>query len=480
VPVDGAIVAGSTAIDESMVTGESFPVQKSPGDTVLGGTINTNGSIEFRAVAVGAQTMVARIGALIEQAQGSKAKIQARADIIASVFVPIVLGVSLLTFVYWFAIGGAPLASALMNAIAVLVIACPCALGLATPTAIIVGTSAAASLGVLIKNAESLERLQRVDTIIFDKTGTLSLGTPAIATVTPLNGFAEERMVQLAVALESRSEHPAGSAFREYAKRQGIDGGEVEQFTSLPGKGLSGIVSGEPVIVGSRGYMEENSIDCSAATAMSASGDTGILVYIAVSGKLAGIVALADSIKPSAYEAVAALRAKGYRIILLSGDRDEAVRGLAKELGIDQVAGRMFPADKEAYVKRLEAEGHPVAFVGDGVNDGPALASASAGIAIGTGTDVAKEAADILLIGGDLNGIVRLIVLSRRIIGVIRQNLFWAFVYNMIGIPLAALGLLNPMFAASAMALSSVSVVSNSLRLKNVDKIRKARDFSHF
>jgi Cu+-exporting ATPase len=213
---------------------------------------------------------------------------------------------------------------------------------------------------------------------------------------------------------------------------------------------------------------------------MSASGDTGILVYIAVSGKLAGIVALADSIKPSAYEAVAALRAKGYRIILLSGDRDEAVRGLAKELGIDQVAGRMFPADKEAYVKRLEAEGHPVAFVGDGVNDGPALASASAGIAIGTGTDVAKEAADILLIGEDLNGIVRLIVLSGRIIGVIRQNLFWAFVYNMIGIPLAALGLLNPMFAASAMALSSVSVVSNSLRLKNVDKIRKARDFSHF
>ena len=468
IPVDGLITSGFTTIDESMVTGESLPVEKKQGARVIGGTINRNGSIEFRATAVGRETLLARIVKLVEEAQGSKAPVQNLADRIASVFVPVVIGIALVTFVLWWTVGAVPFTHALVNFIAVLIIACPCALGLATPTAIMVGTGTGARLGVLIRNAESLERMRDVRTVVFDKTGTITEGKPVVTDVLPFDGFDARTLLAHAVALEKRSEHPLGEAIVRHTASAGVIGEDAEAFQSLPGMGVAGSVHGTPVIAGNLQLLAEYSVPAgeaeSAVERLAAEGKTSIVV--AVEGKVAGVLAIADAIRATSPAAIAALKAAGRETVMLTGDNEVTARAVAARVGVDRVIAGVLPDGKASVIRSLQKDGIVVAMVGDGINDAPALAQADVGIALGTGTDIAMETAGITVMNGDLAGVVRAFRLSERTLRTIRQNLFWAFMYNVVGIPLAALGMLNPMIAAAAMAFSSVSVVSNSLRLR--------------
>ena len=468
VPVDGIILSGVSAIDESMVTGESMPVDRAEGDKVIGGTINTTGRIVFRATAVGEETVIARIVELVRQAQGSKAPVQGFADKVASIFVPTVITIAIITFILWYVVGHIGFTPSMINFIAVLIIACPCALGLATPTAIMVGTGSGAAHGILIKNAQSLEMAHSVQTVILDKTGTITRGIPTLTDIVALNGYASTKLLIWAAAAENGSEHPLGRAVVQYALENGITPAPVSEFSSVPGQGVTAMVEGTRVNVGNRAYMETLGIDISSAVEqhekLARTGRT--VMYVAQGKTLAGIIALVDIVQPGAKEAVSRLKSMGIDVLMLTGDTQVTAEAVAAQVGIVNVRAAVLPADKAAAVQALKESGQRVAMVGDGVNDAPALAQADVGIAIGSGTDVAIETADITLMKGDLGGVADAIMLSRKTMGTIRQNLFWAFFYNVIGIPLAALGLLNPMIAAGAMAMSSVSVVTNSLRLR--------------
>jgi Cu+-exporting ATPase len=468
IPVDGVVVYGTTAIDESMVTGESVPVDKTAGDPVIGGTMNVNGAIDFRATAVGTATVLQRIVKLVEEAQGSKAPIQHLADRIASFFVPVVISIAALTFVVWFFAVQAPFVQALVHAIAVLIIACPCALGLATPAAIMVGTGAGARMGVLIRNAEALERIGAITAIVFDKTGTLTTGNIAVVRVTPAAGEKRERVLALASALEMRSEHPLAKAIVQAARNEDLTLPSVSLFTALSGVGVTGLVDGTEVHVGRpAGDHALAVLPESIRTQVSGDMQEGrTVVLVRADGAVIGAIALADTIKTGSAGAVRALAGLHVRSVMLTGDHRESAELIAKQAGIADVHAGLLPAGKVEHIKALQAHGERVAMVGDGINDAPALAAADVGVAMGTGTDVAMETADLTIVKGDLSGVVRAIALSRRTITTIRQNLFWAFLYNVLGIPLAALGMLDPMIAAAAMAFSSVSVLTNALRLR--------------
>lgn len=477
IPVDGVITRGDTVLDESMITGESLPVERHPDERVIGGTVNLNGSVEFRATAVGEATLLARIVKLVEEAQGSKAPIQSLADRIASVFVPVVIAIALLTFVLWYTVGGIPFTHALVNFIAVLIIACPCALGLATPTAIMVGTGVGARHGILIRNADSLEQTHRIQTVVMDKTGTITTGKPAVTGLRVRDGHTEDEMLRLVASLEKRSEHPLAHAIVRHAEQKGIRTADVETFQSLTGLGVAGVVEGNTVLAGSLQLLREYAVDVKEIEPEVAliEGEGKSCIVAAIGGHAAGMIAIADTIKPTSRDAIQALHEMGIRTLLLTGDNERTARAIAAGAGIDSVTAGVLPAGKADRIRAEQSEGRIVAMVGDGINDAPALAQADVGIAMGTGTDVAMEAAGVTLMNGDLMGVVQAIQLSSRTISTIRQNLFWAFVYNSIGIPLAALGMLNPMVAAGAMALSSVSVVSNSLRLRRFRPNHAAR-----
>jgi len=465
IPVDGIIIEGSTSIDESMINGESIPTDKFPDNKVTGGTINLNGSISFRATAVGKNTVIAQIVRYVEEAQGSKAPIQKLADKIASVFVPIVILIAIITFLVWYIGIGVPFNSAMLNFIAVMVIACPCALGLATPTAIMVGTGLGAANGILIRNAESLESALRIGTVVLDKTGTITTGKPKVTDLHIFDGYERSEVVSLAAALENRSEHPIGRAIVEYAEDTAYSNVNITEFKAIPGLGLTGTIKNKKMIIGNARIMNEFGITVNLNKLM-AKIISGTSVYIAIEQKIAGIFYISDSIAPNAETGIKRLKEIGLKVIMVTGDNKETARLMANQAGIENVIAEVLPKNKADIIKDLQTKGNKVAMVGDGINDSPALAQADLGIAIGTGTDIAIETADITLIKNNLIGISQSINLSRKTLRTIKQNLFWAFIYNIIGIPIAALGLLNPMFAAAAMALSSVSVVSNSLRLK--------------
>ncbi len=474
IPVDGVVESGASAVDESMITGESIPAEKRAGSAIIGATINKNGLLQVRAQKVGRDTALSQIVRLVEEAQGSRAAIQRVADQVAGVFVPAVIAAAAFTFLGWYVIGGADFTGALIPAVAVLVIACPCALGLATPTAIMVGTGKGAEFGVLIKGGEILEKVGRVRTIVLDKTGTLTTGMPAVTEVLPLaSGVTAQQVLQLAAAVEHDSEHPVGHAIVRHAQAEGIDYRlGVSEFTAVPGHGLRAQVDGSPVLLGTRKFMQDNAIDLpidapealQAVEQLENQGKTAVL--LATNGQVIGAIAVADTLRSESAQAVAGFKAMGLSVAMLTGDNARTARTIAQQAGIDRVLAQVLPEDKSREVARLQQQGEVVAMVGDGINDAPALAQADIGIAIGTGTDVAMEASDLTLVGSDLRGVDIAIRLSRQTLRIIKQNLFWAFIYNVIGIPLAALGFLNPMIAAAAMAMSSVSVVSNSLRLR--------------
>jgi Cu+-exporting ATPase len=481
IPVDGVIVEGLSAIDESMLTGEPIPATKAAGDEVIGATLNTSGSFVMRAVHVGRDTALARIVDLVQRAQGSKAPIQRMADRISEIFVPVVLVVAALTFLAWFVAGPEPRVTLALTAfIGVVIIACPCAMGLATPTAIMVGTGKGAEVGILIRGGEALEGAGRVDTVVLDKTGTLTLGRPAVAAIVPVAGLDERRLLDIAASLEVGSEHPLGEAIVRRAREEELGFLGVEGFDSIAGRGVRGRVDGHEVTIGSGRLLGELGIDTAPLRehADTAASDGSTVSWVAVDGLLAGLVAIADPVKAESAEAIRLLGAIGLDVWLLTGDSRLTAESVARQVGIaaDHVIAEVLPADKDATVERLQADGRKVAMVGDGINDAPALARADLGVAIGTGADVAIEASDVTLVGGDPRLVASAIGLSRATIRVVRQNLFWAFAYNVLLIPVAmgalypAFGLtLNPALAAGAMALSSVSVVTNSLRLRSVD-----------
>jgi Cu+-exporting ATPase len=479
IPVDGVVTEGASTIDESMLTGESLPVEKTLESKVFAGTVNRTGSFVFRAARVGSETTLARIVKLVADAQGSRAPIQRLADRVAAIFVPIVLGVAALTFLVWWAFGPAPSALyALTSAVAVLVIACPCAMGLATPTAIMVATGRGAELGILVKSATALELLDRVNTIVFDKTGTLTVGRLVVTDVigTPGFGATEDEILALAAAAEQASEHPLGEAIVARAKERGLALPPIGEFTTVPGQGIDAMASEGRVLLGNRTLMDAGGIDVEAlasrARALAADGKTA--VYVALAGRALGVIAVADELKPEAPEALAALARRGLDVAMLTGDARPTAEAIAARARVTRVLAEVLPEDKAREIARLQAEGRRVAMVGDGINDAPALARADVGIAMGSGTDVAIEAADVTLVRGDLRSVVAAVDLSRRTIRVIKENLVWAFGYNVVLIPVAA-GvlypiwgvLLSPILAGAAMAFSSVSVVTNSLRLKN-------------
>ena len=500
VPVDGIVREGRSALDESMLTGESLPVERGPGDQVIGATLNKTGSFKFEATKVGRETVLAQIIRLVEQAQGSKAPIQRLVDKIAGVFVPIVIVVAAVTFGVWLLFGPEPaFLFALSNSVAVLVIACPCALGLATPTSIMVGTGKGAEHGVLIKNAESLERAYRVGVIVFDKTGTLTVGKPSVTDIIPsarseVRGAKVEEgakcevrsaphpaprtpheLLRVAASAERGSEHPLGEAIIERAKEGGLDLAEPQEFKAIPGYGIRAVVEGEEIFLGNLRLMQERGIDLAGmgeqAETLSRHGKTPM--FVAADGTLLGIIAVADTVKPHSGATVDALHRLGLEVIMITGDNRRTAEAIAGQVGIDRALAEVLPEHKALEIRRLQEQGKLVAMVGDGINDAPALAQADVGIAIGSGTDVAIEAADITLVGGDLRSVVTALELSRRTMRNIKENLFWAFAYNVILIPVAAgvlypfFGmLLSPVLAGAAMALSSVTVVSNALRLR--------------
>jgi Cu+-exporting ATPase len=478
IPVDGKIVDGHSTVDESMVTGESLPLEKTTGDAVIGGTMNASGSFIMVAEKVGAETMLARVVQMVAEAQRSRAPIQRLADLVAGYFVPVVIAIAVIAGTVWALFGPDPaLSYALVVAISVLVIACPCALGLATPMSIMVGVGRGAGLGVLIKDAESLERLEKVDTLVVDKTGTLTEGKPALKTVLALKGFKENQLLALAASLERASEHPLAEAIVRGALAKKLKLTAPRNFRAVTGKGVSGSVSGKAVHLGNSAMMRDLKVDTSAleeiAEDLRREGATAM--YIAVGKKAAGLVAVADPIKETTPAALAALRKAGLRVVMLTGDNRTTAEAVAARLGIDEVEAEVLPDKKHEIVRNLRAQGLIVAMAGDGVNDAPALAEADVGIAMGTGTDVAIESAGVTLIKGDLQAIVRAISLSRAVMGNIRQNLFFAFLYNALGVPVAAgvlypvFGiLLSPMIAAAAMSASSLSVIANALRLRGV------------
>jgi Cu+-exporting ATPase len=479
VPVDGEVIEGRSAVDESMVTGEAIPTEKAPGAKVTGGTINTTGSLVVRAERVGGDTLLAQIVRMVSEAQRTRAPIQRLADRIAAYFVPAVVGIAVLAFIGWSVWGPPPrLALALVSAVAVLIIACPCALGLATPMAIMVGTGRGATAGVLVKNAEALERLEQVDTIVVDKTGTLTEGKPKLVTVASLDGRPESSALRLAAALEQSSEHPLATAILSAGRERQIEIPAAQDFRAIPGKGIVALVDGVHVTLGNLGMMEEAGVSVAVAHAkadeLRLQGQT--VMFLAVDGKVAALLGVADPIKPTTAEAIAALHAEGLRVVMLTGDNRITAEAVAKQLELDDVRADVLPAEKRHVIQELQREGRVVAMAGDGVNDAPALAEAGVGIAMGTGTDVAIESAGITLVKGDLRGLVRARRLSRATMRNIRQNLFLAFVYNAVGVPVAAgvlypwTGtLISPIWASAAMTLSSVSVIGNALRLRRVE-----------
>ncbi|MGO9454881.1 MAG: heavy metal translocating P-type ATPase [Candidatus Binataceae bacterium] len=476
IPVDGVVLEGASAVEESMITGEPLPVEKNPGDRVIGATVNTTGSLVIRAERVGAESLLAQIVQMVGAAQRSRAPIQKLADRVSAYFVPAVLAVAVVTFIVWLA-AGAGLGRAIVNAVAVLIIACPCALGLATPMAIMVGTGRGATEGVLVRNAEALEILERVDTLLVDKTGTVTEGKPRLVSVVALERWSENDILTFAASIERASEHPLAAAIVAGAETRHAPIAEAKDFRALAGKGVIGVVDSRPVALGNPVLFEELGIDMSAlrtrADQLRADGQTAML--LAIDGRAAGAIGVADPIKPSTPEAVKMLHAEGVRIVMLTGDSRATAAVVAAKVGVDDIRAEVLPAGKADEVKRLQAEGRIVAMAGDGINDAPALAAAQVGIAMGTGTDVAMETAGVTLVRGDLRGIAKARRLSRATMRNIRQNLFFAFFYNLLGVPIAAgvlypfFGLLlSPIIASAAMSLSSVSVISNALRLRHV------------
>jgi len=467
IPADGKVSRGYSTVDESMITGESMPIEKNVGSKVIGGTINKTGNFEFEVTAIGDNSILGQIIKMVEEAQGSKAPIQKLADKIAAVFVPVIILISILTFAGWLFFSDAGFSAALINFVAVLIIACPCALGLATPTAIIVGTGRGAQKGILIKNAESLELAHKIDTIVFDKTGTITTGKPVVSSVFT-NSIEESELLKFTVSLEQKSEHPIAQAIVSYANENGINFENVESFESLSGTGLKGRVNGNEIRVGNQALMDNYSIDTKAfeknIDELSQGGKT--LVFVAINKQLKGLIAIEDEIKNNSKEVVTQLKAMNLKTVLLTGDNIRTAKAIVENVGFDEYQAEVLPGEKLAVISEYQSKGKIVAMVGDGINDAPALTQSDVGIAMGTGTDVAIESGDIVLMSGDLNGVVNAIKLSRQTLKTIKQNLFWAFIYNIIGVPLAAFGLLNPMIAALAMSFSSVSVVTNSLRLK--------------
>jgi len=470
IPADGIIKRGFSSVDESMITGESIPVEKNIGSKVIGGTININGSFEFEVTAIGDNSMLGQIIRMVEQAQGSKAPIQKLADKVSSIFVPIIILIAITTLFWWLIFGsGDGINTALLNFVAVLIIACPCALGLATPTAIIVGTGLGAQNGILIKNSESLELGHKIKTVIFDKTGTITEGKPKVYSVV-VNGINEDEFIKIIASLEMRSEHPLAKAVVEYSKIRLRDSYAIDDFESYSGFGLTGKVNGTKILIGNKQLMKQNSVKTEHLSKEEneflKSGKT--VVFAAIRNELKGIIAIEDPIKTGAKESIRKIKLLNLKTVMLTGDNKFSAEYVAEKVGVDEFKAEVLPGQKINSVTEYQRQGDIVAVVGDGINDSPALVQSDVGIAIGTGADVAIESADIVLISGDLNGVVNAINLSKRTIRTIKQNLFWAFIYNMIGVPLAAFGILNPIFAALAMSLSSVSVVSNSLRLKRI------------
>ena len=476
IPVDGVVVDGRSSIDESMLTGESLPVEKTPGDQVIGGTINKLGLLKFEATKIGKETVLAQIIKLVEEAQSSKAPIQNLADKISAIFVPVVIGIATLTFLVWYFL--IPLGSdagvglftrALINTVAVLVIACPCAMGLATPTAVMVGTGKGAEMGILIKKSESLERAGQITTVVLDKTGTITRGQPAVTQVLLTSSdHAEEELIRLVASVEKGSEHPLGEAITADANARGLNLSEPLGFSAIAGHGVRAEVDGFQIMVGNRRLMETQATEIKTVQkdleTLEEGGNTAILV--AINNQLAGVIGVADTVKEGSLEAVEALHAMGLEVVMVTGDNARTARAIAKQINIDTVLAEVLPGDKAAEIKKLQDMGQTVAMVGDGINDAPALAQADMGIAIGTGTDIAMASAPVVLISGDLRGVPKAIALSRKTLKTIKQNLFWAFFYNTVLIPAAALGFLNPMLAAGAMSFSSIFVVTNSIRLK--------------
>jgi len=479
IPVDGMVLEGRSAVDESMITGESMPVEKEPGSRVIGATVNGTGSFVMRAERVGSETLLAQIVQLVSKAQRSRAPIQRLADRVSAWFVPAVIAISIVTFIAWAVLGPEPhLAHALVNTVAVLIIACPCALGLATPIAIMVGTGRGAQAGVLVRNAEALEILEKVDTLVIDKTGTLTEGKPKVETVVAAAGEQEDELVRLAATLEQGSEHPLGAAVIAAARERGLKLSPSEKFESITGRGIRGKVDEKEVAVGNENWFKElgivDSTLSSRAEELRRNGQT--VIFVSIDRRVAGLLGVADPVRPSTPQAIRDLKREGLRFLMLTGDSHATAENIARKLGIDEFEAEVLPEQKSAVVQRLQKEGRTVAMAGDGINDAPALAQADVGIAMGTGTDVAMESGSITLVKGDLAGIVRARKLSRATMRNIRQNLFFAFLYNSLGVPIAAgvlypfFGLLlRPIFAAAAMSFSSVSVITNSLRLRKVE-----------
>jgi len=476
VPVDGTVLEGASAVDESMISGEPIPVEKAPGAKVVGGTINGTGTFLMRADRVGRETLLSQIVQMVGQAQRSRAPIQRLADVVSAWFVPAVIAVAIVTFVVWISVG-AELSAALLNAIAVLIIACPCALGLATPMSIMVGVGRGATLGVLVRNAEALEVMEKVDTVVVDKTGTLTEGKPTVSAVAALPSFKEEELVRYAAAVEKGSEHPLAAAIVRAGEVRGIDIPRVDKFESRTGRGVLGMLDGRRIGLGNLKLMEELQADTSTvlsrAEELRREGHT--VMFIAAGQQMMGVIGVSDPIKPSTLEAIKGLHAAGIRVMVLTGDSRTTAEAVAKKLQLDEVRAEVLPGDKAKVIQELQGQGRVVAMAGDGVNDAPALAQAHVGIAMGTGTDIAMESAGITLVRGDLRGILRARALSVATMNNIRQNLFLAFVYNVVGVPIAAgvlypvFGiLLSPMIASAAMTFSSVSVIANALRLRRI------------